>query len=136
MAGAENQSGAKKGSQDTETFRRRLDTLDGKLAKARGQRPQPVDSEGRGKAMGQALKLSTEMVTNVEAGGVIGWTLEWLFDTKPILMLVFLILGGATGILNVMRTAKSMQGEPMPGHHLRTKTEREVTTNDDKDKRF
>jgi len=26
-----------------------------------------------------------------------------------------------------------MQGEPMPGHHLRTTTEREVTTNDDKD---
>jgi ATP synthase protein I len=133
MAGAENQSGAKNGSQDTKTFRRRLDTLDGKLAKARGQRPQPVDSEGRGKAMGQALKLSTEMVASVAVGGVIGWTLDWLFDTKPILMLVFLILGGATGILNVMRTAKSMQGEPMPGHHLRTTTEREVTTNDDKD---
>jgi len=83
--------------------------------------------------MGQALKLSTEMVASVAVGGVIGWTLDWLFDTKPILMLVFLILGGATGILNVMRTAKSMQGEPMPGHHLRTTTEREVTTNDDKD---
>lgn len=133
MAGAENQSGAKNGGQDTETFRRRLDTLDGKLAKAKSQRPQPVDSEGRGKAMGQALKLSAEMVASVAVGGVIGWTLDWLFDTKPILMLVFLILGGATGILNVMRTAKSMQGEPMPGHHLRTKTEREVTTNDDKD---
>ena len=60
--------------------------------------------------MGQALRLATEMVAGVAVGGVIGWALDWLFGTKPILMLVFLILGGAAGIMNVMRTAKSHAG--------------------------
>ena len=43
------------------------------------------------------------------------------------------MLGAAAGIMNVIRTAKSMQGEPMPGHHLRNKTMRDVATEDDED---
>ncbi len=133
MAGAENQSGAKDGDQDTESIRRRLNTLDGKLTKAKGLSQPPVDAEGRGRAMGQALKLSVELVAGVVVGGGIGWALDQLFGTKPILMLVFLVLGAASGIMNVMRTAKTMQGEPMPGHHLRTKKARDAVTQDDED---
>lgn len=133
MAGAENQSGAGNGDQDTESIRRRLDTLDGKLTAAKGVRQPPVEAEGRGRAMGQAFKLSIELVAGVAVGGVIGWALDQLFGTKPILMLVFLVLGAASGIMNVFRTAKTMQGEPMPGHHLRTKKAREAVTRDDKD---
>jgi ATP synthase protein I len=83
--------------------------------------------------MGQALKLSVELVAGVVVGGGIGWALDQLFGTKPILMLVFLVLGAASGIMNVMRTAKTMQGEPMPGHHLRTKKVRDAVTQDDED---
>jgi ATP synthase protein I len=133
MAGAENQSGAKNGDQDTESIRRRLNTLDGKLTKAKALSQPPVDTEGRGRAMGQALKLSVELVAGVVVGGGIGWALDQLFGTKPILMLVFLVLGAASGIMNVMRTAKTMQGEPMPGHHLRTKKARDAVTQDDED---
>lgn len=133
MAGAENQSEADRGDQDTESIRRRLDTLDGKLSKAKGLRQPPVDAEGRGRAMGQAFKLSIELIAGVAVGGFIGWALDQLFGTKPILMLVFLVLGAASGIMNVMRTAKSMQGEPMPGHHLRTKTGRDEVAKDNED---
>jgi len=131
MAGAENQSEAGNGGQDSDSIRRRLDTLDGRLTEAKGRRPQPVDTEGRGRAMGQAFKLSIELVAGVAIGGFIGWALDQLFGTTPFLMLVFLVLGAASGIMNVVRTAKAMQGEPMPGHHLRTKTERDVTANDE-----
>jgi ATP synthase protein I len=121
MAGAENQSGRKSSGRDTHDIRRRLDALEGKLATAQGRRPQTSDNdqEGRGKAMGQALRLATELVAGVAVGGLIGWALDQLFDTAPFLMVVFLALGGAAGIMNVVRTAKAMQGEPMPGHHLR-----------------
>ncbi len=52
-------------------------------------------------------------------------------------MVVFLVFGAAAGIMNVVRTATKMQGEayqgePMPGHHLRNKTERGVKTDDDR----
>ena len=133
MAGAENQSGANRGERDNESIRRRLDTLDGKLTEAKGQRAPSVEAEGRGRAMGQALKLSVELVGGVAVGGLIGWALDQLFGTKPVLMLVFLGLGAASGIMNVMRTAKSMQGEPMPGHHLRAQKERDAVKKDDED---
>jgi ATP synthase protein I len=127
MAGAENQSGRSKSDRDTETIRQRLDALGGKLAKAQGRRPPVEEQKGRGQAMGQALRLATELVAGVAVGGFIGWALDRLFDTAPFLMVAFLFLGGGAGIMNVVRTAKAMQGEPMPGHHLRN------TTDDDKD---
>jgi ATP synthase protein I len=73
--------------------------------------------------MGQALRLSTELVAGVAIGGFIGWALDRLFGTAPFLMVVFLMLGAAAGIMNVVRTANSMQGEPLPGEHLRNATD-------------
>jgi ATP synthase protein I len=119
MAGAENQSGREGSGRGPDTIRQRLDALEGKLAGAKGRRPSPEEPEGRGKAMGQALRLATEMIAGVAVGGFIGWALDKLFGTTPFLMVAFLILGAVAGIMNVVRTAKAMQGEPMPGHHLR-----------------
>jgi ATP synthase protein I len=120
MAGADNESGRRQSGRDTQDIRQRLDALEGKLATAHGRRgPSPEEPEGRGKAMGQALRLATEMVAGVVVGGFIGWALDGLFGTAPFLMVVFLILGAAAGIMNVVRTAKAMQGEPLPGEHLR-----------------
>ncbi|ODR97844.1 hypothetical protein AUC69_01685 [Methyloceanibacter superfactus] len=119
MAGAENQSGRPQSGRDAETIRQRLDALEGKLAAKNRRTPPPEDQQGRGKAMGQALRLSTELVAGVVIGGGIGWVLDRLFGTAPFGMVVFLVLGAAAGIMNVMRTAKSMQGEPLPGQHLR-----------------
>jgi ATP synthase protein I len=120
MAGAENQSGRPDSGRDTETIRQRLDALEGKLATVEKRRkPTLDDPEGRGKAMGQAIRLGTELVAGVAIGGGIGWALDRLFGTAPFGMVVFLFLGAAAGIMNVMRTAKSMQGEPLPGEHLR-----------------
>jgi ATP synthase protein I len=127
MAGAENQSGRPRSDRDSDTIRQRLDALEGRLATAQGRRPAArEEQEGRGKAMGQALRLATELVAGVAIGGIIGWALDQLFGTAPFLMVTFLVLGAVAGIMNVVRTAKAMQGgEPMPGHHLRDKTDDE-----------
>jgi ATP synthase protein I len=115
MAGAEKESGRHGSGRDTETIRQRLDALAGKLASAHGRRePPPEEPEGRGKALGQAFRLATELVAGVVVGGFVGWALDGLLGTRPFLMVVFLILGAAAGIINVVRTAKSMQGVP-PG---------------------
>ena len=64
--------------------------------------------------MGHALRLATELVAGVVVGGFIGWALDKWLETKPFLMVVFLLLGAAAGILNVIRTAKEMQeGVPL-----------------------
>jgi ATP synthase protein I len=61
--------------------------------------------------MGGAFKLSTELVSAVVVGTIIGFILDSWFDTKPWLIIIFFFLGTAAGILNVIRTAKRMQKE-------------------------
>ena len=58
---------------------------------------------------GQAFKMSTELVSAVLVGTIIGFILDTWFDTKPWLMIVFFFLGSAAGLQNVIRTAKKMQ---------------------------
>jgi ATP synthase protein I len=119
MAGAKD--GRNQSGRDNEHFRQRLDELGERIGKARGStsQPKPVDAESRGRALGQALRLATELVVGVGVGGVIGWGLDRGLGTAPFFMVVFLILGAAAGILNVMRTAKAMQPKgPLPGKDL------------------
>ena len=61
--------------------------------------------------MGGAFKLSTELVSAVVVGTIIGFILDSWFDTKPWLIIIFFFLGSAAGMLNVIRTAKRMQKE-------------------------
>ena len=61
--------------------------------------------------IGQAFKLSTELVAAVLVGTIIGVILDNWFDTKPWLIIIFFFLGTVAGILNVIRTAKRMQKE-------------------------
>lgn len=58
--------------------------------------------------MGIALRFSSELVTALLLGGGIGWGLDWLFGTRPILLIVFFMLGAAAGIRNVMRSAAEL----------------------------
>jgi len=120
MAGAEDQSGRREGGRDADAIRRRLDALGDKLAEARGRRGPEFTAapQSQGQALGQALRLGIELVAGVAVGAFIGWALDRLFGTAPFLMVVFLGLGAAAGILNVVRTAKRMQAEAPSGKDL------------------
>ena len=59
--------------------------------------------------IGQAFKLSTELVAAVLVGTIIGFILDNWFDTKPWLIIIFFFLGAAAGMLNVIRTANQLQ---------------------------
>ena len=59
-------------------------------------------------SLGEALKISTELVAAVVVGSTIGFLLDNWFDTKPLLTICFFIMGVAAGILNVFRSAKKM----------------------------
>ena len=112
MAGAENKSG-RKGGRDAGTIRQRLDSLGEQLAEAKSRHaPAPgPEPQGQGAALGQALRLGIELVAGVAVGGFIGWWLDRFLGTAPLLMVVFLGLGAAAGIMNVVRTAKRMQAD-------------------------
>ena len=59
--------------------------------------------------IGQAFKLSTELVAAVLVGTIIGFILDNWFDTKPWLIIIFFFVGVVAGILNVIRPAKKLQ---------------------------
>ena len=61
--------------------------------------------------LGIAFKISTEMVAAVAVGTIIGFILDNWFGTKPWLILIFFFAGVVAGILNVFRSAKSMQNK-------------------------
>ena len=59
--------------------------------------------------LGQAFKMSTELVSAVLVGTIIGFILDTWFDTKPWLIKIFYFVGGVAGITNVIRSAKRIQ---------------------------
>ena len=60
-------------------------------------------------SIGAAFKLSTELVSAVAVGTIIGFILDKTFGTTPWLILIFFFIGVVAGIVNVFRSAKNMQ---------------------------
>lgn len=69
----------------------------------------PVDNSGTStadpSAMARGFRLSTELVAGVLVGAALGWLLDRWLGISPWGLIVFLLLGFAAGVLNVMRAA-------------------------------
>ena len=64
---------------------------------------------------GRAFRLASEFVAAVIVGVALGLALDAVFGTRPILMIVLLLLGFAAGVLNVVRAAAEMNAlAPQP----------------------
>jgi ATP synthase protein I len=88
-----------------------LQRLDARLRQVRdaaGPGPrQPGPGEQSPKsALGLAFRVGVELVSALAVGLGIGWLLDSWLGTRPWLMLAFILLGGAAGILNVYRMAR------------------------------
>jgi len=88
-----------------------LDALGKRLREARGK-TEDVSPESEDKnqpaanALSLAFRVGVELVSALAIGVAIGWLLDQWLDTRPWLMLVFIFLGAAAGILNVYRVAR------------------------------
>ena len=80
-----------------------------KIAKSKLEIKHSKADTKKGAFLGNAFKLGTELVAAVAVGSIIGFILDNWFGTKPLLIIVFFILGSVAGILNVIKAAKRMQ---------------------------
>ena len=55
--------------------------------------------------MALALRVASEFVSAILVGAAIGYGIDWLLGSSPWVMILFLLLGFAAGVLNVMRSA-------------------------------
>ncbi|MGH6871062.1 MAG: AtpZ/AtpI family protein [Rhizomicrobium sp.] len=53
-----------------------------------------------------AYRFAAELVATTLVGGGIGWGLDWLFHTRPLLTIVLFLLGAVAGIRNVALASK------------------------------
>ena len=85
-------------------FKTRLEIAKKKISKKnlynKNNNPSPI---------GTAFKLSTELVSAVVVGTIIGFIFDKTFGTKPWLILIFFFIGVIAGITNVIKSAKNMQ---------------------------
>ena len=81
------------------------------IAKSKISKRSKISGDSRASKLGVAFKMSTEMVAAVVVGTIIGFILDNWFGTKPWLILIFFFVGVIAGILNVIRSAKSMQNK-------------------------
>jgi ATP synthase protein I len=89
----------------------RLEQLRSKLGKSTVAHNKHVNDPNRTvnnadrAGIGQAFRLSSEFIAGVVVGAGIGYLVDTFFGTSPWGLIVFLMLGFAAAVLNVMRAA-------------------------------
>ena len=87
-----------------DSFKTRLEIAKSKISKRNLYKDKKPPS-----SIGTAFKMSTELVSAVAVGTIIGFILDKTFGTKPWLILIFFFVGVIAGIVNVFKSAKNMQ---------------------------
>lgn len=86
----------------------RIDALEQRIAalKAKDKRaPGAMKGIGQGEA---AWRMVIELVVGMGLGLAIGYGLDVVLGTKPLMMVVFVLLGFAAGIRTMLRTAAEL----------------------------
>ncbi len=63
----------------------------------------PSDAQGTASPMGIGVRVGVELVSALAVSVAIGWGLDRWLGTKPWLLALFMLLGGAAGVANVWR---------------------------------
>ena len=90
-----------------------LQELGAGLRRARGEPDPETPGPGRvnSREMNLAFRVAIELAAAMFVGSLIGWFLDKWLGTTPWLLMLFLILGMASGTLTAFRAATSAGGK-------------------------
>ena len=95
----------KSGNGDLSERLRRLDEkLDAREAEEMRNKPAPTPNAADRSGFSTGFKLSGDFVGGVVAGFAVGWLFDKLTGWSPWGLIVFVLLGFAAGVLNVLRS--------------------------------
>ena len=86
-------------------------SFDQRLRAARfrqGLDPEPPPPDGAAPdatAMAVVFRVGAELVAALLVGLALGWTLDHFLGTRPLFLILFVLLGGVAGMVNVWRLA-------------------------------
>lgn len=89
--------------------REKLDALEDKISASRQRQAPEVQANASGSMLGLAYRLTIEILAGIGVGGFVGWWMDKVLGTKPLMMLVLLFLGMAAGLMNSVRTVNEMR---------------------------
>lgn len=90
-------------SADEAALAARLERLGGTL-EARRAAEEAANAKAKSSGFAQATKVASEFVAGVIVGGGLGWGIDRALGTAPWALIVFVLLGFAAGVLNVLRS--------------------------------
>ncbi len=112
----------------TDDLAARRDRLSSALAEHASKSEQ---TERKQSGWGEAMKIASEFVAGIVVGVGLGLFFDYLFGTSPFGLIVWLLLGFAAGVLNVLR-AQGRISEA--GAQLRAGASREASPEADRSK--
>ena len=99
---------------ERKAYEQRLSELGKRLDNVEAVRNKPVvksDEVRRNQALGYGMQMAMDLVLAPVLGAGIGWGLDKLLGTLPVLLLVFLCFGIAAGVTNLIRTYRQIMAE-------------------------
>lgn len=90
----------------------RLKALEARIRAAKGEDDEESTSSEIVKGHTQAQlvwRMVIELVAGIVIGFGIGFGLDYLFDTRPLFLVLFILLGFAAGVRTMMRSAQEVQ---------------------------
>lgn len=88
----------------------RLDELDRRIRAAReAQQPKRGKTGEKFAMANMAWRMTLELVVGGLVGAAMGWGLDLLLGTMPLMLIVFILLGFAAGVRTVMRSAREVE---------------------------
>jgi len=83
--------------------------------KDEGSSSGPGLSASQGSALGMGMRVGVELVSALVVAVAIGWFLDVWLGTRPFLLILFFLLGGAAGVANVWRVVSPSRRPPPAG---------------------